>query len=79
MKHILISVLTFLTIQIQAQNWTWSGTFLDLYTESDIVVVGVISNIEKYNEGDTSNEYDPTPLKSLTLSNSESIKGSYKL
>jgi len=67
-----------LTFHIQAQNWIGSQNFIDLYIQSDLVVFGTISNIDNYKQ-DTTNTISnfKMPLKSLVLSNSKSIKGTF--
>ena len=77
MKHIITSILTFLTIQIQAQNWIGSQNFVEMYNQSDVVVIGTVSTIENFKQDSTSISRFKMPLKSLTLSSVQTIKGNF--
>lgn len=63
------------TIPIYAQNWIGNNNFLDLYEKSDVVIIGVISNIEKLKQDTTITSSFKMPLKSMILTSSIRIKG----
>lgn len=78
MRASLITILTFLTFHIQAQNWIGSKNFIAIYQQSDLVVSGNITNINDYTRDTTSIlSHFNMPLKSLTLSNTKAIKGNW--
>jgi hypothetical protein len=73
MKTLLIIILTFVCFQVQSQNWIGNSNFLKLFEQSDIVVIGTISDIVKFPKDTTR----LMPLKSLTLRNLTVLKGNF--
>jgi hypothetical protein len=75
MKTSLTITLTFIYFQVQAQNWIGNTNFLNLYEQSDIVVVGTVSDITELQKDTASLSSFTMPLKSLALTNVTVLKG----
>lgn len=76
MKNLITLFILFFTIQIQAQNWIGNENFVDLYEQSDVVLIGVITNIENLKLDTTKTSPFRMPLKSMTLTSTIKVKGS---
>lgn len=63
------------TIQSYTQNWIGNENFVDLYEQSDIVLVGVISEIENLKKDTTKVSPLKMPLKCMTLTSAVKVKG----
>lgn len=75
MKNLIILFILFFTIQIQSQNWIGNENFVDLYEQSDVVLIGVISKIENLKQDTTKTSPFRMPLKSMTLTSATKVKG----
>lgn len=78
MKTLLTIATTFFFLQASAQNWIGNKNFLHLFEESDIVVVGTISEIRALQNDTFSLSSVTMPLKSLTLTNVGVLKGRFE-
>lgn len=76
MKNLITLFILFFTIQIQAQNWIGNENFVDLYEQSDVVLIGIITNIENLKQDITKTSPFRMPLKSMTLTSAIKVKGS---
>lgn len=76
MKNLITLFILFFTIQTQAQNWIGNENFVDLYEQSDVVLIGVITNIENLKQDTTKTSPFRMPLKSMTLTSAIKVKGS---
>lgn len=77
MKTVLTITLIFVYFQVKAQNWIGNTNFINLYEQSDIVVIGTVSDITGLPKDTASLSSFTMPLKSLTLSNVTVLKGEY--
>lgn len=77
MKTLLTITFTFIYFQSQAQNWIGNRNFLKLYEQSDIVVIGTISDITELPKDTTGLPGFTMPLKSLSLNNVKVLKGDF--
>jgi hypothetical protein len=75
MKNLITLFILFFTIQIQAQNWIGNENFVDLYEQSDVVIIGVITNIENLKQDTTKTSPFRMPLKIMTLTSAIKVKG----
>lgn len=75
MKTLLTITLTFVYFHIQAQNWIGNRNFLELYDQSDIVVIGTLSDITELPKDTSDLSSFTMPLKSMSLSNVTVLKG----
>ena len=75
-KQLLITLLTLLTIHVRAQNWIGNQNFLERYNQSDVVVFGLIKNIDTLRT-DSAQPLPgfKMPLKCLQLAEPVTIKG----
>lgn len=74
MKFLLIPCFLFLMIPIHAQNWIGNSNFIDMYEKSDVVIIGSVTNIQKY-QRDTTKYSFRGPLKSMILTHTQYVKG----
>jgi hypothetical protein len=77
MKTLAIAILTFVCLQVQAQNWIGDNNFLSLYKESDIVVIGTISVLTEFPKDKASLSDGLMPMKSLAVHNATVLKGDF--
>ena len=77
MKTLLTIALTYVYFQVQGQNWIGNTNFLNLYEQSDIVVIGTLSDITELPKDTESLSSFTMPLKSLTLRNVTVLKGDF--
>ncbi|WP_298762010.1 hypothetical protein [uncultured Psychroserpens sp.] len=75
MKNLITLFILFFTIQIQAQNWIGNENFVDLYEQSDVVLIGVITKIENLKQDTTKTSPFKMPLKNMTLASISKVKG----
>ncbi len=75
MKNLIPLFILLTTVQIQAQNWIGNKNFIDLYERSDVVLIGIISNIEKLKKDTTKISFFNMPLKSMVLTSALKVKG----
>ena len=75
-RQLLITILTLLTIHVRAQNWIGNQNFLERYNQSDVVVFGLIKNIDTLRT-DSAQPLPgfKMPLKCLQLAEPVTIKG----
>lgn len=75
MKNLITIIILSFTIQIQAQNWIGNENFVNLYEQSDVVLIGIITKIENLKQDITKISPFRMPLKSMTLSSAIKMKG----